>query len=126
MTANYRGGGSCLKLGAQCTYFWKNLEVFKLKFQGFRRKQVKYMHLSINRSNLVRFSNFFFSRKLMKIVIWLNIGCAIVHPAHPLPPPLVRLLLRFSYLYACEQVNPRQGNVFQVDIIRLILFRNEY
>ena len=94
----HRGDGSCLELGAQCTYFWKNLEVFKLKLQGFRRKQVKYMHLSINRSNLVRFSNFFFSRKLMKIVIWLNIGCAIAHPAHPLPPPLygicISILLR--------------------------------
>ena len=44
------------------------------------------------------FQNLFFSRKLIKIVIWINIGCAIAHPAHPLPPPLY-LLLDFYYKY---------------------------
>ena len=40
---------------------------------------------------LTNFQNSFFLWKLLKITIWLESGCAITHPAHPLPPPLVSL-----------------------------------
>ena len=35
------------------------------------------------------FQNSVFLWKLMKIAIWLQSGCAVAYPAHPLPPPLI-------------------------------------
>ena len=62
--------------------FWKNMKVLVgIKLNFFICLQISQI--------LSDFQTFFFSRKLMKIVIWLNIGCAIAHPAHPLPPPLL-------------------------------------
>ena len=87
-------------MGEQCTYFWKNLEVFKLKLQGFRRKQVKYMHLSINRSNLVRFSKSFFIQKAYEnrhlAKYWVR-NCAPCAPTSAAPAVIMQKIVALSF-----------------------------
>ena len=63
--AKYRGGGSFSKVGAQFTF------------------------LSLSRPIFDRFSKFFFLLKLIKIAIWPKSRCAVAHPAHPIPPPML-------------------------------------